>query len=210
MIERLKSKLTEILGKKRTKLILFGETHGFLDDVAILDELIEIFRPTIFLYELLEETKLISINEQKEFLNQPDEKDFSFISTFGELKKTVELAIKYNIPIMGNDIKNMCRKNKDFLKKTKLNEVEIKNEEEILLKREKRQAEKIIDFIKHGENILTTTGTFHLREDSILLNINENYLIIYPAYEGKQLFEPPEDFNIDKVTLEIKEICHNG
>ncbi|MAG50082.1 hypothetical protein CL621_00385, partial [archaeon] len=122
MIEKLK----EILREKKINLIIFGETHGFLDDDKIQEEIIQYFKPTIFLYEMLEETKLLTTDKQKEFLKESNEKDFSVISTFGELKKTINLATKYNLPIVGNDIKNMCRENKDFLKKTELSEEEIK------------------------------------------------------------------------------------
>jgi hypothetical protein len=212
MIENIKSKLSEILKQRQIKLIIFGETHSFLDDNAIQEEIIRLFKPTIFLYEMLEETKLISIEQQKEFLKQHDEKDFSIISTFGELKKTIELANKYNLPIIGSDIKDMCRKDKRFLNKIELAEEDIKDEEEILLKREIKQKEKIIHLFQKREIILATTGAFHLREDSPLLDLDiDNYLVIYPAYEGKQLFEPPKNFSQDKVTFEIKIISkQNG
>ncbi|MCW8966368.1 MAG: hypothetical protein OQK82_06755 [Candidatus Pacearchaeota archaeon] len=211
MIEKLKKELSEILKHKEINLIIFGETHSFLDDNLIQEEIIKSFNPTIFFYEMLEETELINSEEQVLFLAQPDNKDFSIISTFGELKNTIKLANKYDIPVVGNDIKDMCRENKDFLEKTELSDEEIKNEEDILLKREERQSNKIIKSVKKNEKVLATTGAFHLREDSPLLNLNlDAYLIIYPAYEGKQLFEPPEDFSIDKVTFEMKIIFKDG
>jgi hypothetical protein len=208
MIEEFKKKLTETLRKKEINLIIFGETHGFLDDNSIQEEIIKIFKPTLFLYELLEETKLLSKEKQEEFLKQPNEKDFSIISTFGELKKTIKLAKSYSLPIIGNDIKNLGRENKDFLKKTELTAEEIKIEKEILSKREEKQSKEIINFFNKREKILVTTGAFHLRKKSPLLNLylSESYLIIYTSYKGKQIFEPPEDFDISKVVFEIKEI----
>jgi len=187
------------------KLIIFGETHGFLDDLKIQEEIIGLFQPTILLYEMLEETELLTPENQNEFLNLPDEKDFSIISTVGELKKTISLAKKYNLPIVGIDIKNMCREDRAFLTKTKLTKEEQKSEEEILEKRERIQVKRIRDYLKKEEKVFVTTGAFHLRKDSPLLEI-DNSAIIYPAYEGKQLFEPPEGFDIKKVTFEVKEI----
>jgi len=202
MIEKLK----KILENKKINLILFGETHGFLDDNSIQEEIIKIFKPTIFLYEMLEETNLFTIEEHEEFLKQPDEKDFSVISIFGELKKTVALANKHNLPIVGSDIRNMCRENKDFLKKTELSKEEMKIEEDILKKREERQVQEMLSHLKKGKKVLATTGAFHLRQDSPLLNLKENYLIIYPTYNGEQIFTPPENFDIKSVTFDIKEI----
>jgi hypothetical protein len=202
MIEKLK----EILREKKINLIIFGETHGFLDDDKIQKGIIKYFKPTIFLYEMLEETKLLTTDKQKEFLKESNEKDFSVISTFGELKKTINLATKYNLPIVGNDIKNMCRENKDFLKKTELSEEEIKKEEEILFKREKMQCDTILSYLKNNKRVLVTTGAFHLRPNSPLINLKEDYLYVYPSYEGEQLFEPPKDFDITKAVFEVKEI----
>ncbi|MEN7982122.1 MAG: hypothetical protein ABFQ65_01600 [Nanoarchaeota archaeon] len=212
MIKKLKKELSEILKNKKINLIIFGETHSFLDDNLIQEEIIKLFHPNVFLYEMLEDTELTNPAEQISFLEQSENKDFSVISKFGELKNTINLAHKYNLPIIGSDIKNMCRKNKDFLKKAKITDEDIKIEEEILLNRENAQKAKIADLVQNGKKVLATTGAFHLRKDSPLLNLNlDTYLIIYPAYESEQLFEPPENFSIDKVTFEIKIISkQNG
>jgi len=191
---------------KNKKLVIFGETHGFLNDAKIQKEIITLFQPTIFLYEMLEETELLATDDKIKFLNQPNDKEFSIISIVGELKPTIKLANKHDLPIAGMDIKNMCRKNKYFLTKTKLTEEEQKNEEEILEKREKMQVKKILEHLNAGKKVFASTGAFHLRKNSPLLKIN-NSLIIYPAYEGKQLFDPPENFDIKKVTFKLKEIA---
>ncbi|NCO11610.1 hypothetical protein CO038_01080 [Candidatus Pacearchaeota archaeon CG_4_9_14_0_2_um_filter_39_13] len=200
MIEDLK----KYLKKNKINLIIYGETHGFLDDSQIQEEIIKVFNPTKFLYEMLEETELLTGKEKKIFLNNPDNKEFSLISTFGDLKKTIFLASKYNLPIVGNDIKNMGWEDKKILAKSKLTKEELRIEKEIIFKREKKQAEIIRKNLKMGEKVFATTGAFHLRKDSPLLNLQENYVIIYPIYSGNQLFAPPKNFDSKKVGLKIK------
>lgn len=198
-------KLRKILDNKNIRLIIFGETHGFLDDSKIQKDVLKIFKPDIFLYEMLEESSLTTESEKNDFLNEPDDKDFSVISKFGELKNTVSIAKEYNLPIEGMDIKNMLRENKDFMAKTNFSDEEIKEEEKILKKREEFQMQKILSYLNKNNKVFASTGAYHLREDSPLSNINSEYLIIYPAYNGEQLFEPPEDFDIKNVSFEIKE-----
>lgn len=200
-------KLRKILDNKNIRLIIFGETHGFLDDSKIQKDVLKIFKPDIFLYEMLEESSLTTESEKNDFLNEPDDKDFSVISKFGELKNTVSIAKEYNLPIEGMDIKNMLRENKDFMAKTNFSDEEIKEEEKILKKREEFQMQKILSYLNKNNKVFASTGAYHLREDSPLSNIDSEYLIIYPAYNGEQLFEPPEDFDIKNVSFEIMEKC---
>jgi hypothetical protein len=199
-------KLKNLLREKDIKLILFGETHGFLDDASIQSIVIDEFKPSIFLYEMLEETELLTESDKKKFLEEEDDTAFSVISNFGELKKTVELAKEKNLPIKGMDIKNMCRKNKNFLKKLNLTPNEIKREEEILLKREQKQVNEIVSSLNDGKKIFASTGTFHLREDSPLLNIGEKFIIIYPSYQGEQIIGPTENMELEKIRFEVREI----
>jgi len=207
-IKIFENKLRQILSKGNTNLIIFGETHGFLEDGIIQEKIIEIFKPDIFVYEMLEESKLETSQDQEIFLNEQDFKEFSVISTYGELKPTIRIARKNNIPIVGNDIKNMCRTDRDFLKRTELSNDEIKIEEEILSKRELKQM-SVLKNLSNTKKILATTGAFHIRADSPLLEIQNNYLIVYPAYFGEQIFKPPENFDEKKVTIEVKEIVND-
>jgi hypothetical protein len=206
MINQIKKDLKISLKKKDPDLIILGETHGFLQDNLIQEEIIKNFNPNILVYEMLEEEKLLTKKDQENFLRQKNSRDFSVISKYKELKSTIELARKYKIPIIGNDIKNMCRKNKKFLNKKTLTKKELKNEQRILEKREKRQIKIIKDLLKKKKKILVTTGAYHLRKSSPLLNINKDYLIIYPIYENKQLFSPPKKFDVKKVSWKIKRI----
>lgn len=202
MIEKLKTLLKE----KNINLILFGETHGFLEDSKFQENIINEFKPTIFLYEMLEETRLLDKEDKEDFLMKPDGEEFSVISHFGELKKTVQLAKEKALPIEGMDIKDMCRENKDFLKNLDPTSEEIKREEEILLKREQRQVNVIISNLKKGEKVFATTGAFHLRKDSPLLNIGENFVIVYPSYKGEQIMGPTEDMKLEEISFEVREI----
>ena len=201
--------LKRLLNKEKVNLILFGETHGFLQDNLIQEEIIKSFQPEIFVYEMLEEESLLTKKEQEDFLKKENEENFSKISTYQELKPTVELAKKYNLPIIGNDIKDMCRKDKDFFKKTNLSNKELKKEEQILFSREKRQVEKIRSLLRKNKKIFATVGAFHLRENSPLRNFKENYLVICPVYNGKPFFEPPKSFDEKRVSLELIEIFNN-
>lgn len=197
------NKLKEILETRKIKAIIFGETHGFLEDNKIQEEIISIFKPDIFLYEMLEETELNSIEKINKFLSKEDSEEFSIISNVGELKGTIKLAKKYNSPIRGMDIKNMLRKDNSFLHKEVLTDEEIKEEEEILLKREDRQKKAILENINKNKKVFASTGIYHLRKESPLRKLPNECIWVYPIYDGKQVFEPPEDMDIKKIKWEI-------
>lgn len=199
-------KLKQILKEKNIKLIIFGETHGFLEDNKFQEEIINVFKPNLFLYEMLEETSLDTKEQIEDFLLKQDSEDFSIISTFGELKNTIDVAKKHNISIRGMDIKNMLRKDKTFLTKFELTEEDVKIEERILKEREEKQKQQILLNLQEGNRVFASTGAYHIRPDSPLLNLNLNYLVIYPAYNGEQVFEPPVDFKKENVGFEVKEI----
>ena len=198
--------LRRYLKRESINAVIFGETHGFLDDSLILRKILNNFTPEIIVYEMLEETKLLTKEEKERFLREPDEKDFSVISNYGELKKIVGLANEFDIPIVGNDIKNMGRENKDFLKITSMTPEQEKFEEILLEKRENRQSAELKKLLDEGKIFLATTGAFHLRTDSPLFKIKGHYLVIFPIYGGVQLFEPPENFDVKKVSFKIMEV----
>ena len=78
------NKLKELIKDNNITLVLFGEYHGFSIQISILKEIIKITKPDFFLYEMLEEKKILNNKDAKHFLNKLDNKDFSFISTFIE------------------------------------------------------------------------------------------------------------------------------
>src|SRR3989344_5733683 len=168
----------------KVKIIFFAETHGILDESMVQDKIVSQLKPTCYLYELLEEEKLISGIDFIKFLEKNDSERFSIISSFGELKPTINLAKKYNLPLIGCDIKNMYRKNKDFLK-----EIDKTEEERIMLNRERKQVEVIKkSLIQDGIPIFVSVGAFHLRKDSLLFKETElNHIVVYPLINDMKL-----------------------
>jgi len=180
----------------KVKIIFFAETHGILDELIVQDRMLSQFKPTCYLYELLEEERLTSEIDFIKFLEKNDSERFSIISSFGELKPTVRIAKKYNLPLIGCDVKNMYRKNKNFLK-----EVNVSEEEQIMLKREKKQIEIIEkSLIQYGSPIFVSLGAFHLRKTAPVFKKSRlNYMIIYPLIDGVKLEDLEENFNIKDV-----------
>jgi len=177
----------------KIKIIFFAETHGILDELKIQDKIIFKLRPVCYLYELLEEERLISKGDFIEFLKRDDSERFSVISSFGELKPTIRLAKKYNLPLIGCDVKNMYRKNKDFLK-----EINADEENRSMFNRERKQIEIIKkSLIEYDGLIFVSVGAFHLRKDSpIFKEIKSNYIIVLPLIDNTELENLEKDFNI--------------
>src|SRR3989344_1864651 len=177
---------------KGFRLFLFGETHGFVNDSEVQEKLLAHIKPNIFIYELLEDKKITTINKFNEYLSKPDSEQFSVISTFGEIKPTISLAKKYCKSMVGCDIKNMCRKDNSFLNETNLSNKKEIFESKLLKKREIHQA-KIINKTLNKEKgiIFVSIGAYHLRRESHLFNtIKDKFVICYPTINGIQKFEP--------------------
>ncbi len=185
----------EFMRTNKTKIIFFAETHGILSELKIQEKIIAKLKPICYVYELLEEEKIISEKDFKKFLSMPNSKRFSVISSYGELKPTVMLAKKYYLPLIGCDIKNMCRKNRNFL-----NKINIDEEKRIMLKRERKQARVIKEsLIQYGPPIFVSVGAFHLRKNSLIFQkIKAKSIIVYPLIDKKRLYDLPEDFDIRK------------
>lgn len=179
----------------RVKIIFFAETHGILDELEIQDILLGVLKPTCYLYELLEEEKAITDSDFVAFSKKNGSERFSVISSFGELKPTIALAHKHRLPIIGCDIRNMCRKDKDFLK-----EINVEKEERIMLERERRQSKVIQESLnQYGDPIFVSVGAFHLRKDSFIFKeIKSPSIIVSPLIDGKELSDLGEDFNIER------------
>src|SRR3989344_2367522 len=77
------------LTQKGVRLFLFGEAHGFLNELEIQKKIINSIKPKYYLYELLEEEKIFNSEDFDRFLSQPDDTDFSVISSYKELKPAV-------------------------------------------------------------------------------------------------------------------------
>lgn len=194
--------LKEYTSKEEIKLILFAETHGLIDELPIQEDLIRNLKPSYYVYEMLEDKKIMTPNDFEEFLSKTDSEEFSIISTFGEIKPTIRLANKYNVPVIGCDIKNMGRKNIEFRTKTNWTKEEKQEEEELHKKRELHQKE-IIEKIMQKTNklIFVSVGLYHLRQSSELIKHLKkyNFVIIYPTINGNKNFENILDVNSDNI-----------
>lgn len=196
----------EEIKNKNPALILFGETHGFFNDLEVQKEIIEKANSKLYLYEMLEDKKITSKEEFNEYLSKNDKEKFSVISSYEEIKPVIKLAEKMKLKIIGCDIKDMGRENTDFLKKTELTPEEEKFETDLLEKREKHQAEIIKEYANSTENIFVSLGAYHLRKDSeIFKNITNEFIICYPVWKGQQEFGPLEGMKEEDITYVIEE-----
>ena len=180
------------------RIIFFGETHRFAPkELDYIERTIKKFKPEIILYELLENKNLDNLEKINSFLKSPENKKFSLISSYGELKGFVKLAKKYKLPIIGCDLKNLGR-NKPIPINKKLTKKEIRMEEKILKKREKYQTRFIMRISEKYHTALIIVGAYHLRRNSPLRKI-KNSKIILPKYKGKEIFSPKGIKNLNKV-----------
>ena len=180
--------LRKFIALHNIKLILFAETHGYLNEIPVQRKIIQNTKPDLFLYEMLEENKILNNKKAQTFFNELDNKDFSVISTYKELKPTIRLASKFNLPIIGCDIKNMCQKDKNWLKKKFSRE----ESRELIKKRALRQSKIIHQYTKKGI-VFASLGAYHLRKGSITTsNLKEKkFIIVYPSFGGKETFLIP-------------------
>ncbi len=184
--------ISNYIKKNRIRIVFFAETHGLIPETEIQEKIISKVNPHYFLYELLEEEKIDSKQGYEGFLSKKDDEDFSIISKFKDLKPTILLAKKFGIPIVGCDIKDMLRKDTNFREKRNISEAEMKNEETIMIKREKKQIEIINYYLnsKKDSLLFVSLGIYHLRKESFVLkNVKSNYLLIYPVFDGKEIDE---------------------
>ncbi len=175
--------LREFIRSHNIKLILFAETHGDLNELPIQRKIIQNTKPDFFLYEMLEEEEILSGKEAKQFINEPDNKDFSFISTYGQLKPTIKLARSFDLPIIGCDIKNMCCKDKNWI-----NEKFPKGHwKKVTKKRELRQIKVINKYISKGL-VFASLGAYHLRKDNLVLSKlrSKKVIVVKPLFNGKE------------------------
>jgi hypothetical protein len=199
------SELKDFIKLKKIKLVLFAETHGFLKENIIQKKILKEINPEFFLYELLEENELLNNIDARKFLNKSSNKDFSVISTYGELKPTIKLASDLHLPIIGCDIKNMCRKNKDFLKITNLSSNQKRIEDKILKRRELHQSKIITKYVSKGL-VFASLGVYHLRKNSFFLKSlkEKEIIIVKPLFNGRDELGVPANFLEHTVSYVVK------
>jgi hypothetical protein len=189
-------------------IYIFGETHGFADDLKYQEEILKEIHPEYFLYEMLEDVLLINNLQIKGFLQKKDSESFSVISLYGELKPTIRIAGRLNIKIIGCDIKNMGRKDDTFLLKKRLSPKEKIFEQDLLKRREKHQAETILKYSHISEKpLFVSVGAYHLRKNSLLLKSltkslkKEKVTIYLPFYNGRSVSGPKEGMDPKKIVF---------
>jgi len=192
--------LGELIRSHNIKLVLFGEYHGFLNQILVQRKIIQSVRPDFFLYEMLEEYKVLNEKDAKKFLSKPDSKDFSFISTYGELKPMIRLARNLNLPIIGCDIKNMGV-DKDWREKKFSN----KEANRITQKREFRQAKIINKYVSKGL-VFALLGDYHLRNNGLVLSKlkEKKVIIVRPLFKWNERFNNPRKFKNYEISYVIK------
>lgn len=196
--------LRELIRANNIKLVLFGEYHGFIKQIHVQRKIIQSVRPDFFLYEMLEEDKILNIKDAKKFLSKSDSKDFSVISTYGQLKPIVRLARSFDLSIIGCDIKNMGV-NKDWRKK-KFSHEEAKR---ITNNRELRQA-KIINQYSSKGLVFALLGKYHLRKNSLVLSKLKvkRVVIIKPSFKWEERLNYLKKFKDTEISyiVELKKI----
>ncbi len=156
--------LKKFIELNKINLVLFGEYHGFTGQLQIQEKIIQSICPKFFLYEMLEDKEILNNKDAKKFLDKPNKENFSVVSDYGDLKPIIKLARKFNLPIIGCDIKNMGV-GKDWKRKKFSREESNK----ITKKRELQQAKVINEYANKGL-VFGLVGEHHLRKNSFLLD----------------------------------------
>jgi hypothetical protein len=186
-----------------SSIVLFGETHGFAKDSYFQKRIIKSIKAKLFLSEMLENISLDRKKKIKDFLAKNDDENFSLISKYGELKKTVSVASDLGMKIYGIDLKNMGRKNNSFLNVHKQTEKEKLFEKKLLRRREIYHSKEIKKHASKSKGVIfVSLGAYHLRKGAPIHQILRDYdVIIYmPNYRGKIILGPQKNM----VSKEIK------
>lgn len=172
--------------------IFIGETHGFIQDFNKEKETIEIVKPDLVLSEQMQDMKLDSKKKMESLLEQDY---FSDIVELKEVKDLIKLCMKHNIKLIGMDFKNFgFGKRLQNIIKSKINATkkDILNFEKIAKKREMLHLKMIKAAKKETKKpILILLGTWHLREDSLLMKELKNYIVIYPCIKKGEILMKP-------------------
>jgi len=195
------NELGNFMKTNNIRLILFGEYHEFINQIQIQKKIIKNIKPDFFLYEMLEEKKILNDKDAKKFLNNPDDKDFSVISTYGELKPVIKLARSFDLPIIGCDIKNMGCKDKNWVeKKFTLEEGKV-----ITKNRELKQSKVINEYVSKGI-VFALLGDYHIRRGSLILpKLKEKKIIIVkPSFKWVERFSHAKKFDNSEISYVIK------
>jgi len=193
--------LGNFMRSHKIKLVLFGEYHGFIDQIQIQRKIIKNVKPKFILYEMLEEEKILNDKDAKRFLDKSDNKDFSVISNYGQLKPMIKLARSFDLPIIGCDIKNMGCKGKDWMKKR----FTLEEGKKIRNKRELRQS-KVINEYASKSLVFASLGTYHIRRNSLVLSKlkAKKVIVVKPLFGWVERFNQPKKFKNSEISYIVK------
>lgn len=193
------SELGEFIRNNHIKLVLFGEYHGFVKQIQVQRKILRKVLPNFFLYELFEENKILSNKDAKKFLNKLNNEEFSFVSTYGQLKPIIRLARSFNLPIIGCDVKNMAV-NKNWRE----NKFSKKEAAGITRKRELRQAKVINEYTSKGL-VFALLGDYHLRKNSLVLSkLETKAIIVRPSFKWGDRFNYVKKFKDSETSYFVK------
>src|SRR3989338_300361 len=200
--------LTNFIRNQKIKLVLFGEYHGFVNQIDVQKAIIKKVKPYFFLYEMLEEKKILNDREANKFLSTPDKDDFSVVSNYSQLKPIIRLCRRFGLPIIGCDIKNMCIKDKNWSKMSHKERIATFSNEEgerMENKRELRQAKVINEYTSKGL-VFAVLGTYHARRNSLVLSKlrEKQAIVIRPAFKWKERFNHKEKFKDSEISYIVK------
>jgi hypothetical protein len=179
--------------------IFIGSTHGFIDDFIKQKEIIELINPEFVLCESLEN---LSLDTKKKFEDILKNKKISNMTSFDEIMNLIELCYDKNIKLIGIDLANFGFDDtlqEKIKKQEKLSKEEENKIKEILKLRDKIHLEKILEYKdKTNSPLIIIIGSWHLRENSFLINALDNYKIVFPCdKKGNLLTEPRNNKKIN-------------
>ncbi len=181
--------------EKPFNFVFLGLTHGFIDDFVKEKSLIEEIKPEFVFSEDMENKKLISPEDYDYFLKN---KKHSIMTKFEEVEKLVNLCRGREIKIIGIDFENFGFPNQTC-KKILSGSPFTKNEEEEINKIAKKREDYHFKKLKESEKIskkpiLVLLGSWHLRNEGLIMKNIKNAKVIFPANKrGDLVFEPTEE-----------------
>lgn len=189
------SELASYAKKANIKVIIFGETHGFIDDLAFIDIILTTLKPSNILYELLEN---ISIGKNyTSIIDKKPSEHFSLISSYGDLQAIVSLAKKHALPISGCDLPSLGRTEPIPLELTP--EIEL-FEKELLASREAHHKKVVLS--THPWPVFVIVGSYHLRDNAPLRSI-PNALFFLPFARGEIQFGQTGNLEKNEIIIEV-------
>ncbi len=191
------------LFKKDSLIVVFAESHGAFKDFDLQKQIIRKFKPSKYIWEMMEEENILNDSDFSDFLKNPEDSQFSIISKYKELFPVVKFIKSQGMQIIGCDLKNMGRENLDFLNKAELTKADELFEEDLINKREERQVEVILNNIKDSkDSIFISLGAYHLRQGSNIiksLKNNKNVIFIVPFFKESQVYGYEKGMNNENI-----------